>query len=204
MRLVNVGRLSEQKGQLLLVEAAAKLQEQGYDFELVIVGDGPLRSAIEQRIGELGLGERVRLAGVLSNSDVRQELLAARALVLPSFAEGLPVAIMEALALGRPVISTYIAGIPELVQPGINGWLVPPGAVTPLVDAMAEVLTADPSELDHMGRAGAELVAQQHGACTEAHKLARLFSEPHVGANQLAPSGSRTALAARTLVGPGS
>ena len=103
------------------------LREQGHDFELVIVGDGPLRGAIEQRIERFSLGTRVRITGFLSNRGVRQELLAARALVLPSFAEGLPVAIMEALALGRPVISTYIAGIPELVQPGVNGWLVPPG-----------------------------------------------------------------------------
>ena len=174
-RFVNVGRLSEQKGQLLLVEAAAMLQEQGHDFELVIVGDGPLRGAIEQRIEHLSLGTRVRVTGFLSNRGVRQELLAARALVLPSFAEGLPVAIMEALALGRPVISTYIAGIPELVQPGVNGWLVPPGAVAPLADAMAAVLTADPSKLDAMGRAGAARVAERHDVRTEVRKLIDLF-----------------------------
>jgi len=174
-RFVNVGRLSEQKGQLLLVEAAALLQERGHDFELVIVGDGPLRAAIEQRIEQLSLGRRVRVTGFLSNQGVRDELLAARALVLPSFAEGLPVAIMEALALGRPVISTYIAGIPELVQPGINGWLVPPGAVAPLADAMAEALTADPSRLEAMGRAGAARVAERHDVRSEARKLIDLF-----------------------------
>ena len=61
---------------------------------------------------------------------------------------------MEALALGRPVISTYIAGIPELVEPGVNGWLVPAGAVPPLVDAMAELVSSSSAELDQMGRAG--------------------------------------------------
>ena len=174
-RFVNIGRLSEQKGQLLLIEAAAMLEEQGHDFQLVIVGDGPLRGAIEKRIDQLGLSRRVRITGYLSNHGVRQELLAASALVLPSFAEGLPVAIMEALALGRPVISTYIAGIPELVQPGVSGWLIPAGATKPLVDVMAEVLTADPAELKRMGRAGAARVVEQHNITTQAAKLANLF-----------------------------
>jgi glycosyltransferase involved in cell wall biosynthesis len=88
----------------------------------------------------------------------------------------LPVVIMEALALGRPVISTYIAGIPELVVPGRNGWLVPAGALSALVGAMAEALTAEPAELEQMGRAGAAQVAREHDARTEANKLADLFS----------------------------
>ena len=125
-RLVNVGRLSEQKGQLLLIEAAAQLQAQGLDFELVIVGDGPLRGELERLIDQHGLRGRVRITGFLDNDGVRRELEAARALVMPSFAEGLPVVIMEAMALGRPVISTYIAGIPELVEPGVTaGWSRP-------------------------------------------------------------------------------
>jgi colanic acid/amylovoran biosynthesis glycosyltransferase len=175
-RLVNVGRLSEQKGQLLLVEAAARLQEQGLEFELVIVGDGPMRGEIEELIERFDLQQQVRITGYLSNHGVRQELQAARALVLPSFAEGLPVVVMEALARGRPVISTYVAGIPELVQPGVNGWLVPAGAVEPLVDAMVEALTAAPSELDRMGCAGAARVADRHSVDIGAKKLANLFS----------------------------
>jgi glycosyltransferase involved in cell wall biosynthesis len=85
------------------------------------------------------------------------------------------VVIMEAMALGRPVISTAIAGIPELVEPGKSGWLVPAGAVGPLVEAMAEVLAADPTELDRMGRAGAARAAAQHDADAEAEKLAGLI-----------------------------
>jgi glycosyltransferase involved in cell wall biosynthesis len=187
-RLVNVGRLSEQKGQLLLVEAAARLRDQGFDFELFIVGDGPMRAEIEQLVSRSGLRKQVRVTGYLSNRRVLEELRDARALVLPSFAEGLPVVIMEALALGRPIISTYVAGIPELIEPGINGWLVPTGAVEPLVDAMAEALTADPAELDRMGRAGASKVAEQHDALIEAKKLADLISNPHPIANQLSAS----------------
>lgn len=124
-RLVNVGRLAEQKGQLLLVEAAAQLRSRGLEFELVIVGDGPMRTDVEERIKQFGLESQVRMTGYLSNEGVRKELQRSRALVLPSFAEGLPIVIMESLAQGRPVISTYIAGIPELVEPGVNGWLVP-------------------------------------------------------------------------------
>jgi colanic acid/amylovoran biosynthesis glycosyltransferase len=177
-KLVNVGRLSEQKGQLLLVEAAAMLRERGHDFELVIVGDGPMRAEIEQQINDRGLSGHVRITGFLSNHEVRRELESARALVLPSFAEGLPVVIMETLALGRPVISTYIAGIPELVLPGVNGWLVPAGAVLPLVDAMADLLCSSAAELDQMGRSGRTRVAESHVARTEAAKLAALFASP--------------------------
>ena len=154
-----MGRLAEQKGQLLLVEAAARLRDRCPDFELVIVGDGPMRDELERAIDRLDLRDRVRITGFLDNQGVRRELEAARALVLPSFAEGLPVVIMEAMALGRPVIATSIAGIPELVEPGRSGWLVPAGAVEPLVEAMAEALAADPAELDRMGRAGAARAA---------------------------------------------
>ncbi len=175
-RLVHVGRLSEQKGQLLLIEAAAGLRDRGLDFELVLVGDGPLRDEIEPLIDRHSLGGLVRITGFLDNPAVRREIQAARALVQPSFAEGLPVVIMEALALHRPVISTFVAGIPELVEPGVNGWLVPAGAVEPLEDAMAEALAADPAELERMGRAGAGRVARDHHAATEAAKLARLIT----------------------------
>jgi glycosyltransferase involved in cell wall biosynthesis len=182
-RLVNVGRLCEQKGQLLLIEAAARLREQGLEFELVIVGDGPMRRQMERLIDQFDLRGRVWITGFLDNDGVRRELQAARALVLPSFAEGLPVVIMEALALGRPVISTQIAGIPELVEPGKNGWIVPAGAVEPLVEAMAEALATDRSELDRMGRAGAVRVASQHDASTEATKLAELIADRYAAAD---------------------
>jgi glycosyltransferase involved in cell wall biosynthesis len=174
-RLVNIGRIAEQKGQAILIQAMARLRDQGHDFELVIVGDGPMRSEIEQLIDQFGLRGKVRITGYLSNQGVFRELLAARALVLPSFAEGLPGVFFEALALGRPVISTYIAGHPELIEPGVNGWLVPAGAVEPLVDAMVEVLTAEPAELERLGRAGAARVAEQHDPETVVEKLKDLI-----------------------------
>jgi glycosyltransferase involved in cell wall biosynthesis len=100
-----------------------------------------------------------------------------RALVLPSFAEGLPVVIMEALALGRPVISTYVAAIPELVQPGVSGWLVPPSSVEALAAAIREALDAPVERLERMGRAGALRVAERHDAAVEAAKLVTLFRQ---------------------------
>ena len=172
--LVSVGRLCEQKGQLLLVEAALRLAEE-IDFELVLVGDGPLREAIETRLTEGGRPGVVRLAGTLDNEAVRQQMLNARATVLPSFAEGLPVVLMESLALGRPVISTFVAGIPELVSDGACGWLVPAGSVDALVVAMREALLAPTSQLDDLGREGAARVRSRHDAATEARRLSELF-----------------------------
>jgi colanic acid/amylovoran biosynthesis glycosyltransferase len=176
-RLVNIGRITEQKGQAILIQAAARLRDRGHEFELIIVGDGPLRGEIEQLIDRFGLKRQVRITGYLSNQGVLDELRAARALVLPSFAEGLPGVFFEALSLGRPVISTYIAAHPELIEPGVNGWLIPAGAVEPLTDAMAEALTIEPAELERMGRNGAARVAEFHDPFTEAKKLADLFSK---------------------------
>lgn len=174
-RLVCVGRLCEQKGQLLLVEAAARLAREGLDFELVLAGDGEMRTAIEAACRRHDLGARVTITGWVSNDRVREEILASRALVLPSFAEGLPVVLMEALALGRPVVSTYVAGIPELVVPGECGWLVPAGDVEALAQAMREVLEAPTERLSSMGARGAVRVRERHDARDEAAKLATLF-----------------------------
>jgi len=174
-RLVCIGRLSEQKGHLLLVEAAAQLAAKGLSFKLVLVGDGPLRDQIETLATQLGIQDQIEITGWASGAEVQQQLLNSRAMVLPSFAEGLPVVIMEALALGRPVISTYVAGIPELVEPGTCGWLVPPGSVEALTVAMQDALLSPVEKLEHMGKVGAERVAQQHDAALEARKLAALF-----------------------------
>jgi glycosyltransferase involved in cell wall biosynthesis len=174
-RLVCVGRLSEAKGHLLLLEAAHRLSVQGVNLELVFAGDGELRPKIEQLIVQYDLQKVVRITGWISGEQVRKEILAARALVLPSFAEGLPVAIMEAMALGRPVISTYIAGIPELVQSGDLGWLIPSGDVDALVDVIGLCLKAPPELLCRMGRAGRARVMERHNVDTEARKLESLF-----------------------------
>lgn len=173
--MVCVGRFVEQKGHPILIDATALLRDRGVDFELVLVGDGPLRGDLEEQIRAHGLGERVRLVGWQSNEAVRAWLRDSRALVLPSFAEGLPVVIMEALAVGRPVVSTQIAGIPELVRPGETGWLVTPGSVEALAVAIREALEAPVERLAQMGRAGASRVAALHNASQESAVLAGLF-----------------------------
>jgi len=175
-RLLCIGRLHEQKGHLVLLDALAELQRRQIPCELVLAGDGPLRATLEAKIAELGLGDRIRITGWISEQQVVEELTAARALVLPSFGEGLPVVIMEAMAMGRPVISTFIAGIPELVKPGVNGWLVPAGSVPALVDAMAEVLGAPPERLAEMGRRGQAAVRDAHDVRKSAGILATWFS----------------------------
>ncbi|MDB4976236.1 MAG: hypothetical protein JWN48_4577 [Myxococcaceae bacterium] len=176
-RFVSVGRLSEQKGQLLLVEAAAQLKREGRTFELVLVGDGPMRPEIEALIARDGLREQVRITGWASGDEVRQEIEAARVFVLPSFAEGLPVVLMEALGRGRPVITTYIAGIPELVQNDVNGWLVPAGSVTDVAVAMRAALDATPERLTAMGAAGYQRVHEMHDVELNAQVLGELLAK---------------------------
>lgn len=174
-RLVCVGRLCEQKGQLLLMEAAQRLAVQGVAFEIVLAGDGEMRGEIEALIAGTGLQGKVRITGWISSEQVRAEILAARALVLPSFAEGLPVVIMEAMALRRPVLTTYVAGIPELVRPGENGWLFPAGDVDELVAVMEDCLAQSGEVLQTMGEAAKRRVLERHDIDTEAAKLAGLF-----------------------------
>lgn len=176
-RFVCVGRLCAEKGQVLLVEAVRRLRERGVHCVVELVGDGELRSQVDAAITQSGLQDRVRILGWMSHDEVLDRIRGARALVLPSFAEGLPVVIMEALALGRPVISTRIAAIGELVEEGVSGWLIPPSDVDQLVAVMERAATADPDELAQMGRRGARRVASQHDATTEAEQLARLIRE---------------------------
>jgi colanic acid/amylovoran biosynthesis glycosyltransferase len=174
-RLVCVGRLCEQKGQLLLVEAAGLLKARGVDCEIVLAGDGPLRNEIEAAILAAGLEDRISITGWISGERVRDEIWNARALVLPSFAEGLPVVIMEAMALERPVISTSVAGIPELVVHGETGWLAPAGDAIALAKAMSEALSLETRALADMGRRGKARVLERHDAMVEAGKLKALF-----------------------------
>lgn len=176
-RLVCVGRICEQKGQLLLVEAAGHLASKGVAFELVLAGDGEMRTEVEALIVEYRLQDQVSITGWISSDRVRDEILAARALVQPSFAEGLPVVIMEAMALRRPVLTTYVAGIPELVIPGENGWLFPAGSVGALTAALEDFLACPTDDLVRMGETGYRRVLQRHSIDAEAAKLATLFRE---------------------------
>ncbi|MEZ4281064.1 MAG: glycosyltransferase [Myxococcota bacterium] len=171
---VCVGRLCAQKGQLLLLEAFARAAARDPRARLVLAGDGEMRPLIEARIAALGLGERVEITGWIAEAEVRRRLRGACCMVLASFAEGLPVVIMEALAMQRPVLSTYIAGIPELVD-SETGWLVPSGDVEALAEGLAAVLAADPETLAAKGRRGAERVRERHFVASEVDRLDALF-----------------------------
>jgi colanic acid/amylovoran biosynthesis glycosyltransferase len=181
-RLICVGRLSEQKAQIVLVAAARRLHDAGIHCEIVLAGDGPMRRQVEEAIQRAGLQREITITGWLSGDRIKAEITAARALVLPSFAENMPVVIMEAFALGRPVISTYVAGIPELVQPGQSGWLVPASDEIALAGAMREALGASVEQLATMGAAGRRHIIAHHDTFKEATKLKSLF-EGQVSSN---------------------
>ena len=177
LRMVSIGRFSEQKGQISLIKAMEKVVTQNPDAHLTLIGDGPLRAEIEQAIDQSNLGQNITLTGWLSEDGVQQELIKAQALVMPSFAEGLPMVIMEAMATARPVIATFVAGIPELVLPGETGWLVPAGDVDALVDAIDELAQTNVADLIKMGRIGRERAFERHDVTKEAAKLAAHFAD---------------------------
>lgn len=173
--LLCIGRYSAQKGHMTLLDAFAALNRP--EARLVLAGDGEFRGLIEERIARLGLAGRVTLTGWIGSDEVLRLITEATLVVQPSLMEGLPVVIMEALAQGRPVISTYVAGIPELIQEGRNGWLVPAGDVESLTQAMARALDTPADRLGEMGRAGAARTRQRHHIDSEAAKLSRLFAQ---------------------------
>jgi glycosyltransferase involved in cell wall biosynthesis len=148
-------RLAAVKGHGHLLEAAARLVARGIPFELWLAGEGPERAAIERRIGERGLGERIRLLGTVPHAELLGMYRDGRAdcVVLPSLHEGLSVALVEAMAYGVPVIATGVGGVPELLEDGA-GVLVPPGDADALTEALARVLGSATlrAELGHAGR----------------------------------------------------
>jgi len=176
-RLVCVARLSKEKGHFLLIEAVHLLANKGVDFELVLAGDGEMRPELESQIKRYGLSGKIRITGWISGDRVREEILAARGLALTSFSEGLPVVIMEAMALRRPVLATYVGGIPELVLPGQNGWLFPAGSIDELTLAIENFLAKTPDELNRMGEAAYNRVLESHSIDIESAKLAKLFKD---------------------------
>lgn len=149
----------------------------GIEFKLILAGDGEMRAEIEGLIADYRLDRHVEITGWISSDQVREEILAARGLVLPSFAEGLPVVLMEAMALRRPVLTTYVAGIPELVRHGENGCLFAAGSVEELTACIEEFLATPLELLQQMGNAGFTRVLERHSIDSEAEKLACLFKE---------------------------
>lgn len=179
-QLCAVARLSGQKGIPLLIEAASRLTAAGKVFRLALVGDGDMRPEIEAMIMRFDLQEVVEVTGWASSGKVIDHLLESRAMVLPSFAEGLPVVIMETLALERPVVVTAIAGTPELVDEKC-GWLIPAGSIDALVKAMSAVIDAPADQLIEMGQTGRMRVVAQHDSRVNGRQLNALFHRYHEG-----------------------
>ena len=173
--LVAIGRLTEQKGFGLLIDGMARAVQTLPHLHLTLVGDGALRPQIDADIARRGLGRHVTLAGWLDETRVREALTASQALILPSFAEGLPVVLMEAMASGRPVIATAIAGVPELVTADC-GWLVPAGDPEALAQAILALAATPLDRLAQMGQAARRRVLSRHDIDAEAEKLTVLLA----------------------------
>jgi glycosyltransferase involved in cell wall biosynthesis len=139
-RIVCVARLAPEKGHAGLLQAFAELVAAGVDAELELLGDGPEAGRLQERVRELGLSERVLMRGQVPEDEALSTMAGATAVVLASFIEGLPVVLMEALALGVPVVAPCVAGIPELVEHGVSGLTFPPGDWKSLTRAMSRML----------------------------------------------------------------
>lgn len=156
---VVAGRLEDQKGHAVLLDALAELWKRGLDYSLVVAGDGTLRGPLEERARTLGIERKIHFVGALD--DVGPLLAASDAVLLPSLWEGLPLILLEAMARSRPVIATAVGGVPELIEHGVNGHLVPPSDVPALADAL-ELFHRKTDRAARMGRAGGELVRRDY------------------------------------------
>ena len=168
-----VGRLVAEKGQPILVDALELLKERGVAVRAVFVGDGPARSALEADVVRRGLD--ATFTGPVGHDVVQTHLASADAFCLPSFAEGVPVVLMEAMASGLPVVTTRIAGIQELVEDGVSGFVISPGRADLLADAIAE-LVKNPEQAQIMGRAGRAKVMAEFDVRGAAAQLAEAFA----------------------------
>jgi glycosyltransferase involved in cell wall biosynthesis len=175
-RVLFVGRLAAMKGVPVLLDAFAQLTDRHPDARLTLIGDGPERQHIEAAAASLGVEDRVHFAGYRSQEEVATELSRTDLFVLPSFAEGVPVVLMEALASGVPVVTTRIAGIPELVEHDTNGLVVSPGNVDTLAEAMSDLLS-DPRRRARMAVAGRRKVEAEHDATKEAAWMGQLLAD---------------------------
>jgi len=173
-RILCIARIAPEKGHEILLDALALLRQRGLDFHCTLIGDGPLAGHIRDRIVALDLQDHVTMTGALPPSDVYDHVGQADILVLASYGEGIPVALMEALAQRRPVVATAVGGIPELVRDGMEGRLVAPGDAAALADAVAALLD-DPETAARMGDCGRAAVSSRHDPKLSARRMRDLF-----------------------------
>jgi len=174
-KIICIGRLCEQKGQVLLLDALNIVKKRNIDFNIKLIGDGEMRPEIENKIDQYKLANNVTITGWMNSVQIKHEIQKSQFTVLPSFAEGLPVVIMESMSLEKPVISTYIAGIPELIENDVNGWMVPAGDTEQLADTIQKVLSKDSNTLKEIGIKAREKVIKRHNIDIEAKKLQSHF-----------------------------
>ncbi|WP_373635704.1 glycosyltransferase [Yoonia sp. SS1-5] len=173
-RILFVGRLDAVKGGPFLLEAFAAIKDKHPDATMTIVGDGVARGALEAQAKSLGVAETVTFAGYKTQAEVADLLEEADMLVLPSFAEGVPVVLMEAMASHIPVIGSRVAGISELVEDGVSGFLTQPGDV-PTLTARLDQLLSDPALCQRMGQVGRRTVVDQYDIHKEAGWLLQVL-----------------------------
>jgi glycosyltransferase involved in cell wall biosynthesis len=175
--IVTVGSTEPRKGQALLVEAVAQLGARGVDAHLTVVGGGPQLSELRALAEELGVAGAIEFTGPVGQGEIGAYYERADVFAMGSFAEGIPVVLMEAMATGLPVVATQIAGIPELIRNGQSGFLVPPGRVDALAEALERVLGASPSQREAMGSAGRATVEAEFAINGVAEELLGIFGE---------------------------
>ncbi len=175
VRLLCVGRLTPAKGQVVLVQACAALRALKLDLHLTLVGDGPDRARIEAEIAKHQLGGQVLLTGAVGQTQVRQALAQADIFVLPSFAEGIPVVLMEAMASGVPCVSTPVNGIPELIAHRRTGLLATAGDVDSLVKEL-ETLIREPALRSYLAEAARAKVEADFDLQHNVRALGRIFA----------------------------
>ena len=172
VHLLCIGRLTPAKGQLVLLRACALLRQRQIDFRLTLVGDGPDRALIEATVAQLGLSSVVKLTGAVVQARVRQYLQEADVFVLPSFAEGIPVVLMEAMASGVVCVSSPVNGIPELIEHGLTGLLSTPGDVEHLAQNL-QALINDGAWRQAMATAARQKVQADYDLSCNVRALAR-------------------------------
>lgn len=181
-KLLAVGRFVEKKGFIYLIQACRHLKQLNVDFQLSLVGDGPLKAALEQEVAKLDLGDRVIFTGPKSTEEVRQAMTEADVVIVPSVTsttgemEGLPVVIMEAMATGVPVVASAHSGIPEIVQDGKTGYLTPEKDAQAIAQAIVKTLQEpSPAMIENAYR----LVEQTFNIDRVAEQRLELFSHYH-------------------------
>jgi colanic acid/amylovoran biosynthesis glycosyltransferase len=169
-----VGRLAAAKGHYILLAAVSRLVREGRSIRLRVAGDGPERPGLERRIAELGLEKNVELMGSLNQDRVRQLYRETDLFVLTSFAEGVPVVLMEAMAMEIPCLATWITGVPELIRHSIDGWLVPPGDVDQVAAAIGQLMD-DPALRRRLGCSARIRVIEKYDLERNTAHLAEIF-----------------------------